>query len=167
MGRRNVPGGKWACACCCRCCWVAAAAAAAAERATDDERDVGTDEGEDEALSDGSPPPPPPPPPLPGGNTVPQPELAGLLLLLLPPFPLPLLPLLVSGIPSRALSSSLQAGCPPLLELSTSETPLSAGLGGSEPAYAQGGEKRKKRKLNSFPATSIERKETYFFVKNR
>lgn len=98
---------------------------------------MGTDEGEDEALSDGSPPPLPTPP-LPGCNTEPQPELAGLLLLPLlpPPLPLPVLlalPLLLSGIPSRALSSSLQAGCPPLLELSTSETPLSAGLGGSEP----------------------------------
>lgn len=90
---------------------------------------MGPDVGEDELLSDGSPPPPPAP--LPGGNTVPQPELAGLLLLLLLVLPAP--PPLLSGIPRRALSSSLQAGCPPLLELSTSETPLSAGLGGSEP----------------------------------
>lgn len=143
MGRRNVPGGKWACACCCRCCWVAAAAAAAAaERATDEDRDEGPDVGEDEVLSDGIPPSPPA---LPGGNTVPQPELAGLLLL---PLPLPAPPPLVSGIPRRALSSSLQAGCPPLLELSTSETPLSAGLGGSEPAQTQEKDKEERKKEN-------------------
>lgn len=35
--------------------------------------------------------------------------------------------------PSRVFSSSLQVGWPPLLEESTSETPLSAGEGGSEP----------------------------------
>lgn len=87
---------------------------------------MGQEVGEDELLSDGSPPSPPA---LPGGNTVLHPELAGLLLLL----PLPAPPPFVSGIPRRAFSSSLQAGCPPLLELSTSETPLSAGLGGSEP----------------------------------
>ena len=41
-------------------------------------------------------------------------------------------------IPRRALSSSLQIGCPPpLLELSTSDTPLSAGLGGNEPGIEQ------------------------------
>ena len=38
-------------------------------------------------------------------------------------------------MPSLAFSSSLQMGWPPpLLELSTSETPLSAGLGGNDPA---------------------------------
>lgn len=38
------------------------------------------------------------------------------------------------GIPRRALTSSLQIGWPfPLLELSTSETPESAGDGGNEP----------------------------------
>lgn len=37
------------------------------------------------------------------------------------------------GIPSLAFNSSLHAGWPPELELSTSETPLSAGLGGREP----------------------------------
>lgn len=36
------------------------------------------------------------------------------------------------GILKRAFNSSLH-GCPPELELSTSETPLSAGLGGNEP----------------------------------
>lgn len=36
------------------------------------------------------------------------------------------------GKPRRALSSSLH-GWPPELELSTSDTPLSAGLGGNEP----------------------------------
>ena len=37
-------------------------------------------------------------------------------------------------IPSLAFNSSLHIGWPPpLLELSTSDTPLSAGLGGNEP----------------------------------
>lgn len=36
--------------------------------------------------------------------------------------------------PNRAFSSSLH-GCPPELELSTSETPLSAGLGGRDPKW--------------------------------
>lgn len=44
------------------------------------------------------------------------------------------------GILRRAFSSSLHAGCPPELELSTSDTPLSAGLGGNEP------ERERKRK---------------------
>lgn len=35
--------------------------------------------------------------------------------------------------PRRVFSSSLHVGWPPLLEESTSETPLSAGEGGSEP----------------------------------
>lgn len=48
------------------------------------------------------------------------------------------------GKPRRALSSSLH-GWPPELELSTSETPLSAGLGGNEPViYTSEKDKRKK-----------------------
>lgn len=39
------------------------------------------------------------------------------------------------GNPNLAFNSSLH-GCPPELELSTSETPLSAGLGGNEPRRA-------------------------------
>ena len=37
------------------------------------------------------------------------------------------------GMPNLAFNSSLHAGWPALLELSTSLTPLSAGLGGNEP----------------------------------
>lgn len=44
--------------------------------------------------------------------------------------------------PSRVLSSSLQVGWPPLLEESTSETPLSAGEGGREPGMK--GQKRRR-----------------------
>lgn len=49
------------------------------------------------------------------------------------------------GKPRRALSSSLQ-GWPPELELSTSETPLSAGLGGNEPVIYTDERKKIKEK---------------------
>lgn len=41
--------------------------------------------------------------------------------------------------PRRVFSSSLQVGWPPLLEESTSETPLSAGEGGKEPGDGREG----------------------------
>lgn len=57
------------------------------------------------------------------------------------------------GILRRAFNSSLHAGWPPELELSTSDTPLSAGLGGNEPLTKKKGEKISGKALNTFNRT--------------
>lgn len=57
------------------------------------------------------------------------------------PLPLPTV-VACGGILKRAFNSSLH-GCPPELELSTSDTPLSAGLGGNEPLM--------RKEKNGFP----------------
>lgn len=66
--------------------------------------------------------------------------------------------------PSRVFSSSLQVGCPPLLDESTSDTPLSAGEGGSEPLWVKPREREIKgfdnhrhfRKFGEFQVTNNE-----------